>query len=143
MEQSVRALCPRHVLLRFGWLLDDSSDGLLGRFLQRLEQSEELCLADDRRGNPTPVEDAARVILAVLKQLDCQAPLWGTYHYGGHEASTPLVVGQALLTEAARSSLAQESAIDTAKVLAITACDLLENPDRVEAVLAEYAERDV
>ncbi|WP_444815215.1 sugar nucleotide-binding protein, partial [Stutzerimonas frequens] len=43
-----------------------------------------------------------RVILAVLKQLDCQAPLWGTYHYGGHEASTPLLVAQALLGEAAR-----------------------------------------
>ena len=101
-EQSVRALGPRQGLLRFGWLLDDSADGLLGRFLQRLEHGDELCLADDRRGNPTPVEDAARVVLAVLKQLDCQAPLWGTYHYGGHEASTPLVVGQALLAEAAQ-----------------------------------------
>lgn len=101
-EQSVRSLCPRHVLLRFGWLLDDSSDGLLGRFLKRLESGEAIRLADDRRGNPTPVDDAARVILAVLKQLDCQAPLWGTYHYGGHEASTPLLVGQALLAEASR-----------------------------------------
>ncbi|MGM3389261.1 NAD(P)-dependent oxidoreductase [Stutzerimonas stutzeri] len=100
-EQSVRTLCPRHVLLRFGWLLDDSKDGLLGRFLHRLETCESLSLADDRRGNPTPVDDAARVMLAVLKQLDCQAPLWGTYHYGGHEASTPLVVGQALMAEAA------------------------------------------
>lgn len=101
MEQSVRSLCPRHVLLRFGWLLDDSADGLLGRFLRRLEQHEPLELADDRRGNPTPVDDAARVILAVLKQLDCQAPLWGTYHYGGHEASTPLLVAQAIAGEAA------------------------------------------
>lgn len=101
MEQSVRSLCPRHVLLRFGWLLDDSPDGLLGRFLTRLEQLEPLELADDRRGNPTPVDDAARVILAVLKQLDCQAPLWGTYHYGGHEASTPMLVAQAIAGEAA------------------------------------------
>lgn len=101
MEQTVRSRCPRHVLLRFGWLLDDSPDGLLGRFLQRLEQAQALPLADDRRGNPTPVDDAARVILAVLKQLDCQAPLWGTYHYGGHEASTPLLVAQAIASEAA------------------------------------------
>ncbi len=57
-------------------------------------------LADDRRGNPTPVDDAARVILAVLKQLDCQAPLWGTYHYGGQEATTALALGQAVLSEA-------------------------------------------
>ena len=100
IEQSVRATCPRHVLLRFGWLLDDSAEGLLGRFLQRSEAQAELLLADDRRGNPTPVDDAARVILAVLKQLDCQAPLWGTYHYGGQEATTALALGQAVLSEA-------------------------------------------
>ena len=109
-EQRVRAICPRHVLLRFGWLLDDSADGLLGRFLIRAAQDEPLMLADDRRGNPTPVDDAARVILAVLKQLDCQTPLWGTYHYGGHEATTSLALGQAVLSEARnfRSNLVDE-----------------------------------
>jgi dTDP-4-dehydrorhamnose reductase len=109
-EQTVRAVCPRHVLLRFGWLLDDSANGLLGRFLARAEHDEPLSLADDRRGNPTPVDDAARVILAVLKQLDCEAPLWGTYHYGGLEATTSLALGQAVLSEARnfRSNLVDE-----------------------------------
>lgn len=100
IEQQVRAVCPRHVLLRFGWLLDDSREGVLGRLLTRAENDEDVLLADDRRGNPTPVDDAARVLLAVLKQLDCQAPLWGTYHYGGQEATTPLVLGQTILGEA-------------------------------------------
>ncbi|WP_165666323.1 sugar nucleotide-binding protein [Metapseudomonas otitidis] len=100
IEQCVRALCPRHVLLRFGWLLDDSREGILGRFLVRAGRDDEICLADDRRGNPTPADDAARVMLAVLKQLDCDAPLWGTYHYGAHEATTTLALGQAVLTEA-------------------------------------------
>jgi dTDP-4-dehydrorhamnose reductase len=109
-EQHVRATCPRHVLLRFGWLMDDSVDGLLGRFLSRAAHDAPLRLADDRRGNPTPVDDAARVILAVLKQLDCQTPLWGTYHYGGHEATTSLALGQAVLSEARnfRSNLIEE-----------------------------------
>ena len=49
IEQSVRATCPQHVLLRFGWVLDDSVDGVLGRFLTRAEHSQELLLADDRR----------------------------------------------------------------------------------------------
>ncbi len=100
IEQRVRAICPRHVLLRFGWLLDDSPEGRLGRFLNKAERVSTLMLADDRRGNPTPVDDAARVMLAILKQLDCAAPLWGTYHYGGHEATTAQVLGQAILTEA-------------------------------------------
>lgn len=109
-EQHVRAICPRHVLLRFGWLLDDSANGLLGRFLLRAAEDSPLLLADDRRGNPTPVDDAARVIIAVLKQLDCQTPLWGTYHYGGHEATTSLALGQAVLSEARnfRSNLIEE-----------------------------------
>ncbi|MDF2489398.1 MAG: dTDP-4-dehydrorhamnose reductase [Pseudomonas sp.] len=102
IEQSVRAICPQHVLLRFGWVLDESIDGALGRFLTRAEQPHELLLADDRRGNPTPVDDAARVILSVLKQLDCAAPLWGTYHYAGNEATTLLALGQAILSEAAQ-----------------------------------------
>jgi dTDP-4-dehydrorhamnose reductase len=100
IEQRVRATCPRHVLLRFGWLLDESPDGRLGRFLLRAERDESITLADDRRGNPTLVDDAARVILAVLNQLDCQAPLWGTFHYGGQEATTSLALGQAVLSEA-------------------------------------------
>src|SRR5690606_7833157 len=100
MEQLVRSVCPRHVILRTGWILDDSRDGVLGRFLHRLEKGEPLELADDRRGNPCPVDDVARVILAILKQLDCAAPLWGTYHYGAQEATTVLALGQCMVAEA-------------------------------------------
>ena len=56
------------------------------------------------------MDDAARVILSVLKQLDCSAPLWGTYHYAGNEATTPLALGQAILGEASQlHTLAVES----------------------------------
>ncbi len=132
VEQAVRAACPRHVLLRFGWLLDDGADGVLGRFLRKAEQGGEIPMADDRRGNATPVDDAARVILAVVKQLDCQAPLWGTYHYGGHEATTPMVLAQAALAEA-RQYRGDELAEPVA--VAHAACaDALEEPQH--AVLA-------
>lgn len=95
-EQAIRALCPKHVLLRFGWLLDSTPEGNVGLLLTALRGLDPIYLADDRRGNPTPLEDAARVLLAVLKQLDCNAPLWGTYHYGGHEAVSQMGLGQAL-----------------------------------------------
>jgi len=101
MEEAVRAACPQHLVLRFGWLLDESGGGYLDRFLRRAALGGALPAADDRRGSPTPVDDAARVLLAVLKQLDCAAPLWGTYHYGGQEASTSLAMQQAILEEAA------------------------------------------
>jgi len=102
MEQQVRSRCQQHVLLRFGWLLDESSGGHLERFLKQAELGSEILAADDRRGSPTTVGDAARVLLAVLKQLDCGTALWGTYHYGGHEAITALALYQAILDEAAQ-----------------------------------------
>ncbi|UYZ84335.1 NAD(P)-dependent oxidoreductase [Entomomonas sp. E2T0] len=100
MEQIVAEECPKHVLVRFGWLLDYSADGKVGRLIKRAETLPEVQLADDRRGNPTPVDDAARVILGILQQLDCKFELWGTYHYGGMEATSSLAWGQVALAEA-------------------------------------------
>jgi len=99
MEEQVRS-CEKHILLRLGWLLDESRGGHLERFLKQVMQGGEMLASDDRRGSPTTVDDAARVLLAILKQLDCSAALWGTYHYGGHEASTALALYQAVLDEA-------------------------------------------
>ena len=45
------------------------------------------------------------------------------------------------MTEAARSPLAHDSAIATAKVLALTACDLLTNPALLEAARADFMAR--
>jgi amidohydrolase len=45
------------------------------------------------------------------------------------------------MAEAARSALAHDSAIATAKVLALTVCDLLANPELVEAARADFAAR--
>lgn len=84
IEQSVWATLSAACVAAFWLVVGRQCRGCWGAS-QRAERDAELLLADDRRGNPTPVDDAARVILAVLKQLDCQAPLWGTYHYGGQE----------------------------------------------------------
>lgn len=100
LEQLIAMKCTKHILLRFGWLLDYSIDGKVGRLLKRAETAKEICLADDRRGNPTPVDDAARVILGILQQIDCNTSLWGTYHYGGMEATSSLAWGQVVLMEA-------------------------------------------
>lgn len=99
LEQSIRTCCPKHIILRLGWLFDDSLEGRLADFMNQASQSVDIQLADDRRGNPTLVDDAARVIVAMLEQLDCNASLWGTYHYGGQEAVSALTFGQALLEE--------------------------------------------
>lgn len=100
IEQIVMSECSNHILLRFGWLLDYSTEGKVGRLIQRARTQQELQLADDRRGNPTSVEDAARVILGILQQIDCNISPWGTYHYGAMEAISSLGWSQIALEEA-------------------------------------------
>lgn len=99
LERQLREHCKRHVLLRLSWVLDSSADGQLARLLEQLHSQQPVRLAEEWRGNPTPVADAARVMLAMLKQLDCAAPLYGIYHYGSGEASSWISFAKSLAQE--------------------------------------------
>jgi dTDP-4-dehydrorhamnose reductase len=99
LEAQAREMGDRHLILRLSWVLDTSPQGLLGRLLGQIYTGRPLQLATEWRGNPTPVDDAARVMLALLKQLDCQAPLHGTYHYGSGEVSSWISFAGSLIQE--------------------------------------------
>ena len=99
LEQSLRTQCAKHLILRFGWLLDGSAEGPFARLVEGLSASAPLALPEEWRGNPTSVADAARVLLSVLKQLDCAAPVFGTYHYGSSEATTWISFAQCVVQE--------------------------------------------
>ena len=98
-EHSLRSTCPQHVILRLSWVLDSSPEGPLAQLIARMKQSAPVILAEEWRGNPTPVTDAARIILSVLKQLDCAAPVYGTYQYGSSEATTWISFVQSVMQE--------------------------------------------
>lgn len=92
-EQALRARLSHHVLLRTGWSL--------ARFLQKLQHSagagSTLSLSGKHRGQPVSFRDLARVMVAVIQQLDCGAEAWGTYQYAGTEAVSQYDLGLALL----------------------------------------------
>ena len=96
LDQLLVRRCKRHLLLRFSWLLDQSPDGLLMRLVNQLQASQRVALAEEWRGNPTPLADAARVLLAVIKQMDCDAELYGVYHYASVEASSWISLAKSL-----------------------------------------------
>ncbi len=99
LEGLLATRCPRYAVLRFSWLLDNTRDGQLVRLIEQLHGEGPVLLAEEWRGNPTPVDDAARVLLAVLKQLDCEAPLYGVYHYGSTEPSSWISFAKSLAQE--------------------------------------------
>lgn len=88
-EQQLRSLLSRHILLRTSWSLR--------RFCQ-LVLSERNAVAPVHlssrfRGQPVPGADLARVICAILQQIDCGAEVWGTYQYAGLEETSLYELG--------------------------------------------------
>lgn len=91
-EQALRSLLPRHIILRTGWSLS--------RFIRKVQVStasdEALSLPGRCRGQPVSVRDLARVITAVIQQLDCGAEVWGTFQYAGAEEISLYELGLAI-----------------------------------------------
>ncbi|MDO6825386.1 sugar nucleotide-binding protein [Marinobacter sp. 1_MG-2023] len=91
-EQALRTLLPRHIILRTGWSLS--------RFIRKVQAStaseEALSLPGRCVGQPVSVRDLARVITAVIQQLDCGAEVWGTFQYAGAEVISLYELGLAI-----------------------------------------------
>lgn len=92
-EQAIRTLLPRHLILRTGWSL--------GRFISKVQslggQQRTLALSSRYRGQPVSFRDLARVMTAMILQVDCGAEVWGTYQYAGAEEVTQYDLGLAVL----------------------------------------------
>ncbi len=80
-EQVMRTVLPRHILLRTGWGLQ--------RFIRKVQEAaragQALRLSSRHLGQPVTANDLARVLRALVLQLDCGAEVWGTYQYSGAE----------------------------------------------------------
>ncbi|MEL0168316.1 MAG: sugar nucleotide-binding protein [Pseudomonadaceae bacterium] len=99
LDAMLEQRCRRHLLLRFSWVLDTSEGGMLQRLMSQLCAEQTVVLAEEWRGNPTTVADTARVVLSALKQLDCNAELYGCYHYASGEMASWISFARTLAQE--------------------------------------------
>ena len=85
-EQLVRAALKRHLIVRTSWLFSARGESFVRELLERARHQTEIAVSDGLQGAPTSAADLARVVLAMIKQLDCGADSWGTYHYCASES---------------------------------------------------------
>ena len=100
-ESHVIRRVARHIVLRSGPLIAASGDNLLTEVLRKLEQGEPLECSDDRLC-PTPAADIARVIVAIILQIDCDAKAWGIYNYCSSDAASLYNFAEAVLALASQ-----------------------------------------
>ena len=101
LERMVVRHNERHVVLRGGWIFGSYGRGMFASFLRRLELGQEISLHPGLLCTPTPSSDVARVICAMMQQLDCGADCWGTFHYSSSDTITSRGFAETVVTLAA------------------------------------------
>jgi len=81
-EDAVR-LHEQHIILRSGWLFGRFKKGLIKSWIRSAKKNQGEVTVTRRYFSPTPTDDVAAAILAICQQVDCDANVWGTYHYSG------------------------------------------------------------
>lgn len=106
-EQVITELLPKHIILRLSWVIGAYGDNLLTRLLSAFLAGASVSVNRRLRGAPTALSDAARVAVAMSKQIYCGADNWGVMHYCSSDACTEdefaeqllqLLIQQQLLT---------------------------------------------
>jgi dTDP-4-dehydrorhamnose reductase len=77
-EEAIRAVCPRHVVLRTSWVYEAGRDNFIGAILKAACKRESLAVVDDQWGTPTRARTIAQATAHVLRVL--QPGQAGLYH---------------------------------------------------------------
>lgn len=73
----------KHIILRSGWLFGKFKKGLIKSWIRSAKKHRGQLEVLRRHFSPTPTDDLAAAIAAISLQVDCDANVWGTYHYSG------------------------------------------------------------
>ena len=91
-EEVVRALCPRHAIVRTAMLYDAHSRNFVTTVLRLAREQPRLRMVADQYGNPTFVDDLARALWQLVVQ-----PAYGTFHLVNQGAASWYEWGVAVL----------------------------------------------
>jgi dTDP-4-dehydrorhamnose reductase len=92
---------PAHIIIRSGWLFGQHKKGLIKSWIGSIKKHEGEISVWRRSLSPTPTANLAAAILAVAQQIDCEANVWGTYHYSGLETKKEIEFARQTLQYAA------------------------------------------
>ena len=90
----------RHLIVRVNQPFSFLSGDFAVQLLAQARSQDSLKMDNLIRIAPTPADDIAQVLHALLQQISCDENLWGTYHYCSVESTTAYGFAEVLLAEA-------------------------------------------
>ncbi|HEY7675828.1 MAG TPA: dTDP-4-dehydrorhamnose reductase [Candidatus Methylomirabilis sp.] len=91
-EAHVRALCPRHTILRTAWLYGPGGRTFVQAIIERARQEDRIEVVTDQVGSPTLTDDLAGVIRQVLEK-----ELLGLFHAAGEGSCSRYDLARAIV----------------------------------------------
>lgn len=107
---------PAHIILRSGWLFGKHKLGLIKSWINSIKKHDGELTVWRRKFSPTPTADMASTILAVARQVDCDAKVWGIYHYSGLEIKKEIEFARQTLKYAANHDEEIYQLLDSTKI---------------------------
>ena len=101
-ERAIREMLPHHLILRTDWVFSRARPAFFKNHIESCKRNQGRVEVINHRFSPTPASDVARVILAIARQLDCGAEVWGTYHYCALQPMSQDAFVENFLQEAAK-----------------------------------------
>lgn len=129
-ERIIAQKLEQYIILRLSWVIGAWGDNLLTRLLSAFLAGASVSVNRRLRGAPTALSDAARVAVAMVKQIQCGAENWGVMHYCSSDACTEdefaeqllqLLIQQQLLTAEPSLTLEDNEPVDE-PISAILGC---------------------
>jgi dTDP-4-dehydrorhamnose reductase len=102
-EKLLEKKAKKHIILRTSWLYSALGDNFVTCVIQHALEDEVISFNSAAKGCPTAVDDLARVIVAMLLQLELDAEdAWGIYHYCSSDPALGFQFVEAIVAQASQ-----------------------------------------
>lgn len=101
-EKRIQSSLKHFIILRTSWLYSSDEGNFLVSVIEAAINNELISFNSAGKGCPTSVHDAARVLMAILLQLNVGADAWGTYHYASSDAAIGFQFVESILAQASQ-----------------------------------------
>ncbi|NRB38334.1 MAG: sugar nucleotide-binding protein [Pseudomonadales bacterium] len=101
-EEYLQKHVRQHIILRTSWVYSADENNFLAAVVRSASANTLISFNSAGKGCPTSVHDVARVLIAILLQLDCGAQAWGLYHYASSDAAIGFQFVEAIVAQASQ-----------------------------------------
>lgn len=102
LEKLISRKGRRHIILRTSWLFSERPDNFLTHIIDYASEHDTIPINSAGKSCPTAMDDIARVVVAMILQLELTNDAWGIYHYASGDSALGFQFSEAVVAQASK-----------------------------------------